>query len=289
MLGRLKAIWQLTRLEHGFMFGLGVLIGIVVADLAYLTPYNALLGLLTAILIEAGTFALNDYYDLEVDRANQRSDRPLVRGDVSPRTAFVIALILTPLGVLASLLLNWICFFIALTSALFGIFYDMRLKETGFFGNIYIAYSMAIPFIFGGAIAGRFPAVLWLLASIAFLSGLAREIMKGAMDIRGDELRGVRSIARLHGERRAAQISSALYLIAILLSPIPYFYASGTNYRYNELYLIFVLLSDLLFAYASINLLQKYSIATVKKMRSITLLAIFLGLVAFLAGALFKV
>ncbi len=287
MLSKLRAIWQLTRLEHGIMFGLGVVIGIVVSDTAFLTSYNVLLGLLTAVMIEAGTFALNDYYDLEVDRANKRVDRPLVRGDLSPKIALVIALLLTPIGVLASILLNWICFFIALISALFGVFYDVKLKETGFPGNIYIAYSMAIPFIFGGAITGKLPFVLWLLALIAFLSGLGREIMKGAMDVEGDALRNVRSVARIYGEKRAAHSAGALFIIGIILSLIPYFYAEGAKYYQNEIYLIPVLLSDLLFAYTSFNLLEKYSISTVKQMRSITLLAIFLGLIAFLMGALF--
>ncbi len=284
---KFAAIWHLTRLEHGLMFALGVIIGIVIADYSYLTLYNILFGALTAILIEAGTFALNDYFDLEVDKANKRFDRPLVRGDLKPETALAIALTLTPLGVLASFFLNWLCFSIALVSALFGVFYDVKFKETGLFGNIYISYSMAIPFIFGGAIAGKFPLILWLLASIAFFSGLGREIMKGAMDIEGDKLRSVRSIARIFGERRAAQISSAFYLIAITLSLIPYFYFPDKSYYRNEFYLFFVLPSDLLFIYASFNLLQKYSSAG--KMRGITLLAIFLGLIGFLAGALFYI
>ncbi|MEM2924685.1 MAG: UbiA family prenyltransferase [Methanocellales archaeon] len=283
---KLKAIWQLTRLEHGLMFALGVIVGIAVANSPSITLYNVFFGALTAILIEVGTFALNDYFDLEVDKVNKRFDRPLVRGDLTPKTALAIALISTPLGVLSSFFLNWLCFSIALISALFGVLYDVRLKETGFFGNIYIAYSMAIPFIFGGAIARKLPSILLLLASIAFLSGLGREIMKGVMDVEGDKLRRVRSIARIYGEVKAAQISSAFYLIAIALSFIPYFYPN-TNYFYNEFYLIFILPSNLLFIYASYNLLQKYS--TASKMRGITLMAILLGLLGFLAGSVFYI
>ncbi|MEM2934104.1 MAG: UbiA family prenyltransferase [Methanocellales archaeon] len=283
---KIAAIWQLTRLEHGLMLALGVIIGIIIADSSFLTPYNAFFGALTAILIQAGTFALNDYFDLEVDRANKRFDRPLVRGDLTLETALAIAFISTPLGVLASFFLNWLCFSIALLSALFGIFYDLKLKETGFFGNIYIAYSMAIPFIFGGAISNKLPSILLLLASIAFLSGLGREIMKGAMDIEGDKLRGVKSIARVYGEIRATQISSAFYLIAVALSLIPYFYPN-TSYFYNESYLIFIVPSDLLFIYASYNLLRKSS--TAGKMRGITLLAILLGLIGFMASSVFYI
>jgi geranylgeranylglycerol-phosphate geranylgeranyltransferase len=283
----LIAIWQLTRLEHGLMFGLGVIIGIAIADLSSLTLHSAFFGALTAILIEAGTFALNDYFDVEVDRVNKRLDRPLVRGDLTPSTALAIALLLTPLGVLASFFLNWLCFSIALVSALFGVLYDVKLKETGLLGNIYIAYSMGIPFIFGGAITGKLPLILYLFASIAFLTGLGREIMKGAMDIEGDKLRRVKSIARLFGEIKAVQISSAFYSIAIALSLIPYLCPLDTSYYWNEFYLFFIALSNLLFGYVSFNLLQKHT--AVKKMRGITLLAILLGLIGFLAGALFYI
>jgi hypothetical protein len=33
--------------------------------------------------LEMGAFALNDYFDVEVDRKNNRTDRPIIRGDIS--------------------------------------------------------------------------------------------------------------------------------------------------------------------------------------------------------------
>ena len=79
------ALWQLTRLEHGIMYGVGVILGALLSaddarTLTLLADPCILLGALVALLVEAGSFALNDYCDFEVDILNSRTDRPLVRG-----------------------------------------------------------------------------------------------------------------------------------------------------------------------------------------------------------------
>src|SRR5512136_3224600 len=96
----LKAIWELMRLGHGFMLFLGILIGSVIALEGVSLPSwdKFILTFFTALFLEASTFALNDYYDLEIDRVNKRTDRPLVRGDIKPKTALLFFYILFPLG-----------------------------------------------------------------------------------------------------------------------------------------------------------------------------------------------
>lgn len=65
---RLKAIWQLMRLEHGVMIAIAILIGSLIA-LGNFPPLDKfLLTFFTALFLEASTFALNDYYDVEIDR-----------------------------------------------------------------------------------------------------------------------------------------------------------------------------------------------------------------------------
>ena len=171
---KFKALWQLTRLGHGFMLGFAVIIGALIAGDLSSIPSDTLLislslGFLAALLIEAGTFALNDYYDIEVDTANERLDRPLVRGEIEQKTALIIAFFAILLGIICSLLINIWCFSIATITALFGIFYDIKLKETGLLGNIYIAFTMAIPFVFGGFIFQRSVLVLVVLLQLVLV------------------------------------------------------------------------------------------------------------------------
>lgn len=283
IINKIKAFWQLTRLGHGFMLGIAVAIGALIAGDIFSEVYKFLLGILTAIFIEAGTFALNDYYDMEVDRENDRLDRPLVRGDLKSETAFLIGVILTIIGVALSFFINIWCFGIALFSALFGVAYDVKIKETGFFGNVYIAYTMAIPFVFGGLIFQKSVLVLVVLSLITFLSGLGREIMKGITDVKGDALRDVKTLARVYGIKNAKCVSIAFYSTAVILSPIPYIY-DLSGFR-NYPYLFFVLIADALFVFACIKL-RSGDLEVVDGLRKTTIIAMLFGLIAFLAGAI---
>jgi 4-hydroxybenzoate polyprenyltransferase len=87
------------------------------------------------------------------------------------------------------------CFIIALITALISVLYDVKMKKIKLIGNFYIAYIMAIPFVFGGAtILGSTPfslgminPVIYVIALIAFLTGAGREIMKDVMDFKRQE------------------------------------------------------------------------------------------------------
>ncbi len=130
----LKAIWQLMRLEHGVMLFIAIVIGSLISqktlyDNTNLPLVNIFLTFFTALFLEASTFALNDYYDLEIDRINKRTDRPLVRGDISPKTALYLFYILFPLGLVCSFFVNMTCFIIALVTALISVLYDIKMKK----------------------------------------------------------------------------------------------------------------------------------------------------------------
>ncbi len=140
----LKAVWDLSRLEHGLMYGFGVVIGIYVSDPFFSDFWKVLLGYLTAVFLQASTFALNDYFDYEVDLANNRTDRPLVRGDLSRRMALVLAIALMPPGFVAAYLISSLAFIFAFAVSIAACFYDYKLKELGFAGNLYIAFTMPL-------------------------------------------------------------------------------------------------------------------------------------------------
>ena len=232
----LKAVWQLMRLEHGVMLFLAIVIGSLISQKTLFGNYdlpllNVILTFFTALFLEASTFALNDYYDLEIDRVNKRTDRPLVRGDISPQSALIIFYLFFPLGLVCSFFVNMTCFIIALITALISVFYDMKMKKIKLIGNFYIAYIMAIPFIFGGATvlgnnAFSFETInpaIYIVALIAFLAGAGREIMKDVMDFEGDMTKGVKSFPRYIGIRASNGIAAVFYLLAIALSFIPFF------------------------------------------------------------------
>ena len=67
------------------------------------------------------------------------------------------------------------------------------MKKVKLVGNFYIAYVMAIPFIFGGVSVlqtntyfFQINPIIYVIALIAFLTGSGREIMKDVQDFEGD-------------------------------------------------------------------------------------------------------
>ena len=293
---KLKAGWQLMRLEHGLMLFIAILIGSLIAlNGAAFPPWDKFfLTFFTAMFLEASTFALNDYYDLEIDKRNKRTDRPLVRGDLSPKTALYLFYVFFPLGIICSFFVNYACFAIALITALLAIFYDVKLKKIKLLGNFYIAYVMAIPFVFGGAavieentLFFEIQPSIYIIALIAFLAGSGREIMKDVMDFEGDKVKDVKSFPRYIGLRKSNIIAALFFISAVALSFVPFFMEIYDIYYLNYFYLYLVLLTDIMLLSTSFQLIFKKQIKPLhmKLFRKTTLIAIFIGLLAFLVGA----
>jgi len=283
---KLRALWELMRLEHGVMIALAIFIGSVITGHGLPSFEKGLFAFLTALFLEAATFSLNDYFDLEVDIKNKRFDRPLARGDLHPRTALFVYLFLLPSGLITSYLVNTTCFSVAFINAIIATLYDIKLKEIKIISNFYIAFVMAIPFIFGAlAVSPHISHIIIVIAVIAFFSGAAREIMKDVMDLDGDMERHTRSFAFYFGKQIANQIASFLYGVTVIMSLIPYLVPIEQAYYHDPVYLALVLITDFILIYISAILFSRHDLESMKKMRRLSLLALFIGLIAFLAGA----
>lgn len=290
MIKNIKAIWELLRLEHGLMLILAVLSGAIISapDILSIPVCKLIFSFFTVLFLEASTFALNDFYDIEIDRRNDRLDRPLVRGDVSPKIALILFYVLFLMGVIFSFFINFLSFIIAVFTGFVGILYDVRLKKMKLVGNFYIAYAMSIPFIFGSVLvtgSQDFSLSVFLLAFIAFVAGFGREIMKDIMDYEGDISSGVISFPSHFGIGKARKLVAILYFVAVSLSLLPFSSEMFIPYYFDWYYLSFVLLADILFLYTAYKISFDVNI-DFGMHRKLTLISILLGLVAFLIGSL---
>jgi len=290
-MSKLKALWELMRLEHGVMIAVAILIGSVITAQRVPSLPIFLFTFCTALFLEASTFALNDFYDVEIDKKNKRMDRPLVRGDLSPKTTLGLFIVFFPLGILCSYFVNLTCFLIALITALFALLYDVVLKKIKLIGNFFIAYTMAIPFIFGGAAMLNESGMnltlssgVFIVAFIAFLAGSGREIMKDIMDVSGDKQQGVKSFPNYLGIRKSQALAALFFLGAVILSFLPFVSPAYAIYYHNYYYLLIVLITDCLLIYTSGALLLR-DVANLNNYRKLTLGALMIGLIAFLLGA----
>jgi geranylgeranylglycerol-phosphate geranylgeranyltransferase len=282
----IEDFWKLTRLEHSVMLASAVAVGEIVALRALPNFDILILSVLSPMLVGAASFAINDYFDLRSDRINRRSDRPLVSGRVKPHSALLLSLLLFLAGIILSIFLNFNCFILTLLFSLLAFLYSFKLKDIALVGNIYIALTMAVPFIYGSlAVVNEVADAVLLLSSIAFVSGLAREMMGTARDIRGDRAgRGSRTLPMLIGVRSSLLLSSLLYIVGIALSAVPYLYINP--YAGNIFYLTPIIIADVMLAYIALHSLKESSEEFMKASRDISLVAMFIALVGFLVALL---
>jgi len=279
---KLKAIWKLTRMEHGIMFAIAVLIG---AELVGKIDIKVAFAMLVAIFLEASAFSLNDYFDVEIDRKNERMDRPIAAGIISKKTALIVSISFLIAGICISFFLSLLLFLISLSVAFLSILYDAFLKKIKIVGNLYIAFTMAIPFVFGAAVHGMAP-IIYFISAVAFVVGVGREIMKDVMDFEGDVKSGVKSLAFYIGKKNANRVAAFLYIVASLIAIFPFLFPLAPSYFMNYVYLFLILITDSIFFYIAFLISFNTDAKTLKKCRNISMLALFIGLIAFLAGSM---
>lgn len=284
-MGFLKELLILTRFEHAIMLAIAVLIAeiIVLGSFPILTSI-VVLSLLVPILSEMGSFALNDYLDIETDRLNKCMNRPLVKGTISPKFAFWFSIVCLLLSTILAYFINSYAFLIALLFNLVAILYNWKLKELPLVGNIYIAFTMAIPFIFGNyVVSDNLSPIILLLALLGFLSGLAREIIKSIQDMEGDiKARKSKTLPVIIGKKSALLVASILYLFFVPLTALPFM----LGLSFSLLPIALIALADLGILYIVYLLLKKSDKKTFKKARNLSLVCLFIGLIGLLLASL---
>lgn len=284
MFKKLGEVGRLVRVEHALMLMAGTFIGSAVA-LGGMPPMGILLlfALLVPAFSEMGSFALNDYVDVEADRINKRGERPLVKGTLSPEFALRLSLFAFVISTLLALFINWAAFAIAVIFNVCAVLYNLKLKDLPALGNMYIAATMAIPFIFGAYAFGLEPSTtVWMIAALGFVSGLGREIVKTVEDVEGDrEAREGKTLPMVVGERNALALASALFLAFIPLSIIPFVGGLGLSLLSG----VFLAVADLGILWAALHIVISKSEGALGKARKYTLVFLGCGLMALLLAA----
>lgn len=264
------------------MIGFAVIVGAFVSRPPTVEAMNLVLGFATGFSVCAYSMVINDYYDIEVDRVNQ-PNRPLPSGALSMRSALVLAIGMLAIGLAASLaLLNPAAVGITLLYALLSWIYNYRAKKYGLSGNLIVASSLAIPFIYGGAISGGSvtSSLLLFMAGTALLSGVGREVVKAMADTAGDEKRGIRSFARVYGMKAAAAVGAGFFTAAVVSSLLPLAFLSVSLF-----YKVGVIVPDLIFVYLAVSILRKPTGEGALKVKARALLGMLVGLIVFIGGA----
>ena len=279
----LKASFSMLRPVNCAMIGFAVVIGYFVSKPTAVSPVQILLAFVTGFTICAFSMVANDYYDIEVDRVNQPT-RPLPSGTVSMREARVIAGFMLALGMVAALrTFDPTAVAIAGLYAVLAWLYDYRVKKYGLVGNLIVASSLAIPFIYGGVVSGGdvFGSLLLFMAATSLLAGVGREVVKAMADVPGDQKRGIRSYAAVHGLKAASAVGALFFLLAVVTSALPLFVISvDAIYRFG------VIIPDVAFVYLAYSILSHADTRGALRVKKNALMGMLLGLIVFVGGAL---
>jgi geranylgeranylglycerol-phosphate geranylgeranyltransferase len=219
---KIIGLFRLFRFELPFAAGTCVVLGEILALGKIPTISMLLLGFLSIFFISATALILNDYFDYDIDKINS-PQRPLPSGMVTKRDVVLLACVVAILGLFCSILISKLALLVVLIVWMLGFLYNWRLKRSGLLGNILVCFSVGMTFIFGGIVVGNsFNKVVWWFALLTMLFDLSEEIAADAIDIQGDRQAGSRSIAVVWSQQKALKLSSALFLLVIVVSIIPF-------------------------------------------------------------------
>ena len=197
--------------------------------------WQTLLLMSAVVLIAAGGYVINDYFDVKIDRIN-RPERLVVTQSVTKEQAMRLFQVTTLVGVLAGLglslsLRDWTMatVFVMVPGVLW--FYSSSYKRQFLLGNIIIALCAAVvPVLIAmadvSALRLRYPVVMdylpisrdlfaWLggFAAFAGLTTLIRELIKDLQDQMGDRELECHTLPIVIGETWTRVVATVLILL----------------------------------------------------------------------------
>ncbi len=231
--GSRAALWlELSRPFTLVAPALGVVSGAITAagaqprdawttDLLFYTGIGALM----AAMLNAASNALNQIYDLEIDRIN-KPQRPLTSGRMTIPEAWVFTLA----AYTVALALAWLvapggrheCFWIVLAATVATFIYScppLRTKQRGIWANLTIAVPRGVLLKVAGwsCVKTIFGVEPWFIGGIFGLFLLGASTTKDFADMEGDAKGGCRSLPILYGVRRTAWMISPSFVLPFLL------------------------------------------------------------------------
>ena len=183
------------------------------------------LGLVMAAVLNAASNALNQIYDLEIDRIN-KPKRALPSARLSRREAWTF----TFAAYAVALVLAWCvapagrheCFWIVVVATLITVLYSappFRTKRFGLWANLTIAIPRGVLLKVAGwsAVKTIFGTEPWFIGAIFGLFLLGASTTKDFADMEGDARGGCRTLPILYGVRRAAWMISPSFILPFLM------------------------------------------------------------------------
>ena len=178
---------------------------------------NLFVIVIASIMVIAGGYIINNFYDAEKDLINKPRKSMLDRL-VSQRFKLTTYFVLNFMAVIAASYVSFRAVFF-FSSYIFGIwFYSHKLKRIPLLGNFISATLAITPFFVVFVYYRNFETVIFVHAIFLFLLILAREMIKDLENLSGDIAQNYRTIPIIYGSKTSKTIISLLILLTLLPS-----------------------------------------------------------------------
>lgn len=228
-------------------------------------------------LIGGGANAINDYFDVAIDRIN-KPKRPLARGDLAPRSALIIWLVCTLGGISLNFFLNSASFWVAVAASVGLFLYSAVLKGTVLLGNLLVAAMTGLALIYGGVVAG-FPEQALFPALFAFLINFGREIVKDVEDMEGDRQGNAVTLPVKFGVSKALALATGVFILLMGATLVPF-----TIGAYGTSYVLLVNVVNVLICYVIVSMWSDKTPSNLGKLNNLLKFSMLIGLGAIYAA-----
>lgn len=243
----IASLLKLTRFGNLVIIGLAQYFtaGFLVGRHSLNDPLLFLLSCST-ILIAAGGYVINDYYDVKIDYIN-KPDRVVIGKKIPRRHAILFHVLLSGAGILIGLYISWetkllriVC--VNILSVFLLWFYSNNLKRLPFIGNLTVAFLTGLSILIVDSLYRTGSALIVIYASFAFFMTLVREIIKDMEDLKGDNTFGCKTLPIVWGIRKTKfMIYAILGIFAVIVVVLNYFY-KALPFSYFVIFLFLPLL-----------------------------------------------
>jgi geranylgeranylglycerol-phosphate geranylgeranyltransferase len=275
---RMKEYFEIIRPINCLMFFLTGLFScyITIKNIGVFLDNRALLGSFSLFLICAGGHAINDYFDVKIDKINKPM-RVLPSGRLEPKNVMIFSMILLLISIVISSIINLNTLLLSLIMCILTILYGKYSKMSKIFGNVIISLIVSLILVYAIFITGKMFPIVWIIP-VAFFISMSREITKDIEDVKGDKSISKSSLPLKFGIRGSSIFAFLFLLLALIFAYIPYFF-SVFNYRYFLVLLVNLIIS----IYTSKKFLRQPQ-KNVKMYQKFIKLWMILGLIAILVG-----
>ena len=283
----LVALARLVRIEYCTLGAVGVLLGAFLTTNAMPTT-PVLLSAVAVFLVGAGCYAFDDLYDLDCDRLNDRTDRPLVTGALSPRAATITGGISFVLAMAAAVLAGTASGLLIGLGAVTAMAYNRWLRGVIPLKNVLFAAAFPVPLLVGWLAGGGSPGPLFLyFLGLVFIAGLGFETMIDVADAEGDRRAGVITFATRYGTLLSSRLAAAFHITAAALVVLLFFLPVDARLQWNILFLGLAIAAALSNSLIGVRLVRDHTTPRVFVLKRLAFLTLNAGMAAILLGLLF--